>query len=87
VVALAALGAMDKGRRHMWQRSLDGVPGGPELSQRAARRAVIHFQEQLHDFASLGRLPKGGNREQLHDHPFLCLATAGATRMRVCCCL
>ena len=83
MVTLAAVAAMDKGRRCMWELRLFGAPIGPELARMGAQRAQRHFWELLHDFASLGVLPRGGDLDRLSNHPFLCLATPRATRVRV----
>ena len=98
VVVLAAVGAMDKGRRCMMRAHLKAAaaetdehdaPPAHVVGAQQARRA---FWELLHDFASLRHLPRGAYTvgpestsptDPLHHHPFLCRAALGVNRVKV----
>ena len=88
VVALAAVGAMDKARRFMWAQRTDPtthMQSGPILASMGAMRAVATFWELLQDFAAIGRIPAGpADGPALGTaHPFLCLPAPGARSVRV----
>lgn len=77
VVAMAAVAAMEIGRRYMAaeMRGRAGRAGpaqraGPELAERAAQRAVTDFWGRLQGFAQLG-VPKQGWSTVGRFHPLL----------------
>lgn len=81
VVALAALGAMDAGRRFLWWKgSRQGVAAAVAV-QEACVRAVSHFWMALHDFVGCDRAVSclvGSVGRNVWDslgpvHPFLCV--------------
>jgi hypothetical protein len=72
VVCLAALEAMDRGRRHMWWRIRQGGVEAAAALLEARTRASSAFWLALHDFARDGRLvPSRGWKAVGADHPFL----------------
>jgi hypothetical protein len=84
VVVLAAVAAMDKGRRILVGPRVAGSPAGPGLAPAAARGAVRHFWELLCGFAALGGMPPQAGGAPLDGaHPFLCLPGGGRRGVRV----
>lgn len=96
MVCLAALEAINHGRRRLWALRAAAearapapapVPPAPEEPpaavwvRGAAAAAVACFWESLVDFAALGSVPAGWEAVTVDD-PFLCLAPAGG-RLRV----
>jgi hypothetical protein len=72
VVGLAALEAMDLGRRYMWWRIKQGGVAAAVGLEEAKTRASSAFWLALHDFARDGRLvPSKGWGAVGADHPFL----------------
>ena len=72
-VCLAAVAAMDGGRRQMTARQLatPATAAGPELAAAASRHAVARLWELLQDFCSVGAAPASWRGEVPPDHPFL----------------
>lgn len=72
VVVLAAITAMEQGRRFMAAAMAGEAqePPGPALSERAITRVVVEFWGRLRGFAALG-LPKKGWGQVGPRHPFL----------------
>ena len=73
VVCLAAVAAMDHGRKVMVARLLGEPPAAPgqQLAARAAARAVARLWELLQDFCSLGVAPADWSAVVPANHPFL----------------
>ena len=73
VVCLAAVAAMDHGRKVMVARLLGEPPAAPghQLAARVAARAVARRWELLQDFCSLGMAPADWSAVVPTDHPFL----------------
>ena len=76
VVCLAAVRAMDKGRRALIRETL--APPNPEdpttpdaLAARCGAAAQGHFWSSLHSFASHRRIPPGWQNHCPPTHPFL----------------
>ena len=72
-VCLAAVAAMDGGRRLMKARQLatPAAPAGPELAAAASRHAVARLWDLLQDFCSVGAAPASWRGAVPPDHPFL----------------
>jgi hypothetical protein len=77
VVALAALNAMERGRRYLRAKH----PRVTHLLERACTRAVADFWASLHDFAGLGEPPKGWG-DVSASHPLLAVEN-GSVVVRV----
>ena len=84
VVALAALGAMEAGRRYLWRCRHEGMEAVAAL-ERARLQAVAAFWLSLHDFCGAGRpAPRRGWEGVGEHHPFLAVRRgAGATSLVV----
>ena len=73
VVCLAALAAMDKGRRLMAAAFFDPAPPPPAaLVARSIRAARAHFWCALADFVALQRVPAAWRQRCPPTHPFIC---------------
>ena len=73
VVCLAALAAMDKGRRLMAAAFFDPAPPPPAaLVARSIRAARAHFWCALADFVALQRIPAAWRQRCPPAHPFIC---------------
>ena len=72
VVALAAITAMEQGRRFMAATLKKGPPQvpGPALTEQAITRVVVDFWSRLEGFGALGLPSKGWDQVGPH-HPFL----------------
>ena len=71
VVCLAALHAMEQGRRCLWRCSADGL--GDSMTE-AKTTAVTHFWAVLHDFCQHAHIASWQGRRFLSfNHPFLAL--------------
>ena len=78
VVSLAALNAMDKGRRQLFRARALAAQGDPAALTPLAvgRRVVAHFWDLLDDFAScvksgaVGKVTDGALLQMPDDHPF-----------------
>jgi exonuclease III len=73
VVCLAAVAAMDSGRRHLarWLLAPAQQPAGTPLHEAAARAAVARFWCLLADFAALRAYPRSFPASLPAGHPFL----------------
>ena len=70
---LAAVAAMDSGRRSMYATAMAGAERGPQLSAVAARRAVERFWHHLQEFEASGKQPPWAPELISASHPFLCI--------------
>jgi hypothetical protein len=72
VVVLAAITAMEQGRRFMAAQLAGDPPEnpGPSLTERAISRVVVEFWGRLRGFAALG-MPRRGWGQVGPRHPFL----------------
>ena len=72
-VCLAAVAAMDSGRRLMKRRQLatPPAPAGPELEAAASRSAVARLWDLLQDFCSVGAAPASWQQQVPPTHPFM----------------
>lgn len=76
VVCLAALVAMDSGRRLMTRTILTAREQNsqltPGLTQHAAQHAVARFWDLLQDFCTVGLAPATWQAQLSGEHPFFC---------------
>jgi hypothetical protein len=77
VVCLAAIAAMDHGRRRMYALSLGPPPATP-LHVSSSRSAVAYFWERLTDFVALRRVPASWRASVPLGHPFIHFDPASA---------
>ena len=82
-VCLAAVAAMDGGRRQMTARQLatPATAAGPELAAAASRHAVARLWDLLQDFCSVGAAPASWRGEVPPDHPFQVVASDAMAAM------
>ena len=78
VVCLAAVDAMDHGRRRMFALSTGPPPASP-LHVICARSSVAHFWKLLADFAALRCAADAWRRQLPPAHPFLCFDPASSS--------
>ena len=78
VVCLAAVEAMDHGRRRMYAMSTGPPPATP-LHVTCARSSVAHFWKLLADFTALRCAPDNWRRPLPPTHPFLCYDPASSS--------
>ena len=74
VVCLAAIVAMDSGRRRMAKQSPScrcNAQARSTLVQSAARQAAVRFWDLLQDFCALSMAPKAWQISVLRGHPFM----------------
>ena len=74
LVCVAALDAMNYGRRHLWSRSVALAPDTPDLVTRVGNAAAARFWGNLADFVTAhASSPPAAWRALGQDHSFLCL--------------
>ena len=81
VVGLAALSALEYGRKRLWAAS-QAQHGTGELIGRVGAAVVADFMARLVGFAALGRAPKGWRNVHAH-HPFLGVDLDGRLRVNI----
>ena len=71
IVCLAAISAVDGGRRFMVRQQLEASAVPPGLVASASRRAVARFWDILQEFCTLGAAPVQWRTAVPDDHPFM----------------